>query len=432
VPPEIIHQWHGGTTSEKLGQPDLLVSFTPALPDKTITDALKLGIIAVSPSDGRFGPPGFWEVYFRKDVTGFTIEHLRPGQDTPSTLLRGCVSTQFYYLLNQASLYQKAHYYLAKLIDRFAVTGAIPSAQENLPYSFRPLGIPASYQTLSYLGGFAALLFSKLLQKCGGDYRWKVGFLHSDWRDATLWQAALIENPTGHYLADPFVITHNKRNFCFVEDYDISARRGKISIYELGVNKATCLGVALQEDFHLSYPYIFHYAGQLYMCPETSEAKEIRIYRCMEFPLRWKLERSIMKNVSAVDSMLFERNGRWWMLTNIDPAHWGDHSLELCLFSAKTPLDEDWFPHPGNPFFIDASRSRNGGTVKDGNRLFRVAQGQGFGMYGKRTTINEIIKLNDTYYAEQAVCVVSATFRKGISGTHHLHSNGTMTVFDFV
>lgn len=431
---KIIHQWPGPTTMEEPAQSDLLVAFTPTLPDKALRDTARMGTLAVLPSDRRVhrnGPPGFWEVYFREDVTGFTIQHVMPGQDNPATLMRGAVATQFYYLLNQASLYQKMHYYLVTLVEQLITTGTLPRGEEDSPYSFRPLGVPTPHQTLFYLAGLIALSFSKLLQKCGADYRWKVGFIHSDWRNAVLWQASLIENPSGRYLADPFVITRDDRHFCFVEDYDIAKRRGRISVYELSGQTAAYLGVALEEGFHLSYPYLFHYSGQLYMCPETSEAKEIRIYRCVEFPLRWTLEKTIMKNVSAVDTMLFEMNGKWRMLTNIDPERWGDHSLELRVFSAKSPLDEEWVPHPGNPFFIDASRARNGGMARDGDRLFRIAQGQGFGMYGKRTTINEIIELDDSSYAEQPLCVIAPKFRRTIYGTHHLHSDGKVTVFDF-
>ena len=167
------------------------------------------------------------------------------------------------------------------------------------------------------------------------------------------------------------------------------------------------------------------------MCPETSENREIRIYECLEFPLRWQLKKVIMKDISAADTILFEKDGKWWMLTNIDPAGWNDFSLELHLFSARSPFDDGWKPHPLNPLIIDAARGRNGGMVKDGDRLFRVAQGQGFGMYGKRTSVNEITLLNDGQYDEKCVCVISPDFKKGLFGTHHLHSNGRVTVVDF-
>ena len=33
----------------------------------------------------------------------------------------------------------------------------------------------------------------------------------------------------------------------------------------------------LHEPFHLSFPYLFEHDGALFMCPETSENRDIRI-----------------------------------------------------------------------------------------------------------------------------------------------------------
>jgi hypothetical protein len=414
---------------------DLLITFSTRPPLKRMGNIAQLGVIAVSHSDDYIyqdGPAGFWEVYFRRDVTGFTIERLKDTSDAREVLLRGRVGTQFYYLLNQASLFEKSSYYLFKLVERIVTTGSCPKSEPNWPTCHIPRGIPSAHQTIFYLTGLIRLATRKLFEKLWGyKFQWNVAFVRSDWRNAALWRASIIENPPQHYLADPFLISRKGNDFCYVEDYDNLTKRGKITAYALGPPSVTCLGVALEESFHLSYPYLFEYDGELYMCPETSENRDIRIYKCLDFPLGWKLEKIIMKNVLAADTILVEKDGKWWMLTNIDPAEWGDFSLELCLFSAKSPLDEEWIPHPGNPFHIDASRTRNGGIIREGERLFRVAQAQGFDMYGRRSSVNEIIELNDQSYVENCVCVISPTFKGGIVGTHHLHSNGNMTIVDF-
>ena len=70
--------------------------------------------------------------------------------------------------------------------------------------------------------------------------------------------------------------------------------------------------------FHLSYPFIFTVDNELYMCPETGEIREIRLYKCTEFPLRWSFHKTLIKDVSAVDSNIFLFKDRWWLLTNID------------------------------------------------------------------------------------------------------------------
>src|SRR5581483_6313837 len=305
VPDRIIRK-APDSSSDFSDQPDLdlLIAFAAGPFSKDILLRAKLGVIALSPSDNRVyrgGPPGFWEVYFREDVTGFTIQHLQLCSRKTETIFRGRVATQFYYLLNQASLFKKSNHYLRQVVDRIAITGTLPASQEKLPFSELPRRVPASGHILRYASGLGRILFSKILQKLGGDHRWKVAFLPGAWRSAALWRARIIENEPGHYLADPFAITRGGNTYCFVEDYDIARQRGRITVYGIVDGQATYIGAALQEDFHLSYPYLFHYDGELYMCPESSAVREIRVYKCVEFPLRWKLESTIMKGVSAAD-----------------------------------------------------------------------------------------------------------------------------------
>src|SRR5262249_31526783 len=76
-----------------------------------ILKAAKLGIISFHHADNRINrgvPAGFWEVYFRQDTTGFTIQRLTEELDGGDVLMRGHVQTQYYYMLNQAALYDKS------------------------------------------------------------------------------------------------------------------------------------------------------------------------------------------------------------------------------------------------------------------------------------------------------------------------------------
>ena len=63
--------------------------------------------------------------------------------------------------------------------------------------------------------------------------------------------------------------------------------------------------------------------------------------------------------------------------------------------------------------------------------MFRVSQGHGFGVYGVRTFVNRIVDLTPDSYSECCVATVSTRFRAGLAGTHHLHSNNAITVFDY-
>ena len=154
--------------------------------------------------------------------------------------------------------------------------------------------------------------------------------------------------PKTQFLADPFLIEHESKTYCFVEDFEYRAKRGKISCFEVYDNKFSDISVCLEETFHLSFPFVFKYNNELYMCPETCDSDQIRVYKAVNFPFEWKLEKVIMDNVRAADTLLFEKEGKWWMLTNIDPSRIGDNSSELYLFYSNSPLSTEWTPHKLN------------------------------------------------------------------------------------
>jgi len=292
--------------------------------------------------------------------------------------------------------------------------------------------MPNAGESIIYLFGLCWRLLKRLDRRIIGlDYRWGVAYTWSDWTNADLWRSKKLQIPPRHFIADPFVISKCGRDFCFVEDFDYLKGRASVAVYELTSGRSTRIGTALEEAFHLSFPYLFEYQGELFMCPETSENKDIRIYKCIGFPLRWKLEKVIMTHISAADSMLFEKNGRWWMFTNIDPIGSGDHCSELFIFFSDSPFG-NWIPHPLNPVFVDASRARNGGLVDDGTSLYRISQSQGFNRYGKGSRINKIVELTESSYVETTISQITPSFPKRLHGTHHLHSNRRITAFDFL
>ncbi len=414
---------------------DLIVQCGNCTPAGDILNASRLGIISIQYGDAqksRGGPAGFWEVYRREEMTGFTIKLLSGDFGGRDVLLEGRFATKHYYMLNQAFIYRKAHFYLKHIIEKIVSTGNLPERTSSFPYSRQISKNPTLFEVAAY---FLMYCYDFLAKKIRGllniHYRWSVAYIPQDYRDAVLCRGIKLKNRPYHYLADPFVITRNGKNYCFAEDFDHLRQRGAIDVYELAETRGIRIGTALNENFHLSFPYLFEHQNELYMCPESSENKDIRVYKCVDFPLRWKLEKVIMSEISAADTMIFQRGEKWWMLTNVDLADVGDYRSELCIFYADSPLEERWTPHPLNPVIIDASRARNAGCFITDDTYIRFSQSQGFDVYGKRVLINRIVELSDTKYVESCAAVVAPSFFSGIVGTHHLHSNGQLTVFDF-
>lgn len=402
-----------------------------------ILTASRFGILSFHHADNRVNrgvPAGFWEVYHRHDSTGFTLQRLTEELDGGDVLMRGQFATRPYYLLNQAALYKKSNYYMKKLLADIAAAGALPPFLENVPY-YNPLyRRPDFFVQLRYVlylaWAYALYLYQAAVNRRAS--RWGVAFCASHWRNLVMWRAQRIPNPPHGFLADPFLIMHENKTYCFVEEYDDNQERGHIAVYGLSTTRSDRLGDVLSEPFHLSFPYVFAYKGKYYMCPETRQNNDIRLYECAEFPLRWQLKKVVMSHVSAVDSMIFEHDGRWWLFTNIDPADADDRCAELFIFYADSPLADQWMPHPNNPVMVDATKARNGGILYDQGKIYRVSQQQGFDSYGKSAWINEIVSLTPETYEEAPRAKIEPNFFKRLNGCHHMHSDGKFTVFDYV
>lgn len=414
---------------------DLLIRGGSGILRGEILSVCRLGILSFHHGDNRInrgGPAGFWEVYFRQDSTGFVIQQLTEELDGGNVLFRGCFATKYYYLLNQASLLKRSNHYLKELLRSVARDRRLPAPEAPMPYFNRLFTVPDPAQQCVYLARLLPQVLRRLRRALIGDDggHWRVAYAKGDWRNLVMRRARLIDNPSGRFLADPFVIREDGVDICFVEDCDLRGQRGRISAYRLGDDGAVGLGDAVVEPFHLSFPFVFRFDSKIYMCPETSEIGEIRLYECVSFPLTWRLSRVIMSGVAAADPMIFEHGGVWWLFANIEPVAGGDHGSELSIFRADSPLSEAWAPHPKNPILVDSTCARNGGILFRDGSIYRVAQRQGFDRYGKGLSINRIVTLSATEYVEENVCSVEPNFFATSRGAHHLHSNGHVTVFD--
>ncbi len=193
------------------------------------------------------------------------------------------------------------------------------------------------------------------------------------------------------------------------------------------------MGTILEEDFHLSYPFIFENNNEIYMIPETSQISEIRLYKCYEYPKKWKLEKILMKNISAADTMLIKKDLTWFMLTNICSSNIDDHQSELHIFYSDNFLSEDWKPiNQGNPVIFDSNNAINGEVFYLKNKLYRINQIHAKAHYGKSFGINEIISLNKNNYCEKRLKQINPDFKNKIVGTHHFHENSEYSVIDYV
>jgi hypothetical protein len=250
--------------------------------------------------------------------------------------------------------------------------------------------------------------------------------------DALRWRALTPLVPDkDRYWGDPFVIHRDERYYVFIEEKLYATGRGHIACLTLdAAGNLLAHQVVLEREYHLSYPFVFEYAGELFMMPETAGNRTIELYRCAGFPDRWEPAAVLMRDVYAVDATLVEHGGRYWMFANIKEP--GGSSLNaLHLFWAKSPLDQSWTPHAHNPVVLDIGSARPAGQLfhKDGE-LIRPSQDSSH-RYGGALKFNRVMELGESNYREEPVAEFGPQGGR-IRATHTFNQAGGLTVVDAV
>jgi len=417
---------------------DLIIRSNSGILKGDILQVCDHGVWSFHHGDNRInrgGPSGFWEVYNSEPSSGFILQRLSSELDGGKVLFRGNINTKSFWFLNNAQLLAKSNIFMKQALLSLAKNGDVEFCEDTKLHD-RPLyKEPTLSQLFNYVFRvYGKAILKKILFKFGylEEQRWGIAICYECDLSTSLWRYKPIENPAGCFLADPFLLDYKEKNYVFVEDYSYQQKKGRISAFEVVGDNLKPLGVVLEEEFHLSFPFMLADGSDVYMIPETSEAKEIRIYRATKFPFEWKLEKVLMSDVSATDTMIFKNSSGYFMLTNICSAKIGEHNSELHLFHSNTLISDNWSQtEQGNPIFCDSSRGRNGGFYKTEDGLFRINQIQGKDHYGKAFAQNKVIQLDREGYKEELVGVVNADFFPDISSTHHFHHNNGYCVIDF-
>ncbi len=205
-----------------------------------------------------------------------------------------------------------------------------------------------------------------------------------------------VTDTVAEFVADPFMLHHNGRWFMFFEVLNRETQRGVIALAtsDDGFNW-TYRRIVLEEPFHLSYPYVFEWQGQLYMIPETLGATAVCLYKADDFPTRWTLQHRLIEGLHA-DPSIVRCGDLWWLFTCTQPY---GHDI-LRLYFARD-LVGPWREHPRSPLITnDQSRARPAGRILQiDRRLVRFAQ-DCVPDYGTRVRAFEINELTRETYVE--------------------------------
>jgi hypothetical protein len=219
--------------------------------------------------------------------------------------------------------------------------------------------------------------------------------------------------------------------YIFVEEFIYKHKKGHISYFKLDPPGNTQGPFrVLEEEYHLSYPFVFKSNGQYYMVPESVENKTISLYECIDFPDNWKFKLNLMENVLAVDTTLFYYKNKWWLFTGMPADQSSFPFVQLFLFFSDDLFSGKWNPHPQNPLITDYKKSRPAGSIfVDDGKIFRPSQDSSK-MYGYGVDLNEILLLSEFEYIEERRFSVRPEWDKGVEATHTFAREGQLTVID--
>ena len=209
--------------------------------------------------------------------------------------------------------------------------------------------------------------------------------------------ASDVNDVQANFVADPFMIREGSTWYMFFEVDTIrdagnigkigmaSSRDGYVWNYER---------IVLEAPFHLSYPYVFQCNGDYYMIPETRSIRSINLYKAEDFPIKWRLERTLLRGKRFADASIFRYHEQWWLLTDS-----GNTTLRLYV---STDLKQRWTEHSKSPIIKkNLSAARPAGRVTlAGDHLVRYAQ-DCYPFYGNKVWAFKITELTRKTYKEE-------------------------------
>lgn len=207
----------------------------------------------------------------------------------------------------------------------------------------------------------------------------------------------VIKNPKWAWCADPFLVKFQGEIYLFAEAFLYKTERKGLIVYAKFENgKFGNWQVTMDKHWHISYPNVFVYENNLYMCPETYQKEEVALYKLVSFPDHWERVSVLVDNMKCVDTTFLRDGGEIYMYTFEPTFHGSEGSLYIYKynngeFSEKKKVCDD----------LRYARPAGNMIWKDGKR-YRVAQNCER-EYGSGITIMEVESVWPEYREKQIV-----------------------------
>lgn len=244
-----------------------------------------------------------------------------------------------------------------------------------------------------------------------------------------------------YWLADPFLLEKDGVTYIFYEAMDLVTKLGKIG-YSIVKEDGTCtpVKIVIDQKYHMSFPFIFEYEGNVYIMPESCGDWRVRLFKAKRFPDIWEPAEILLPDVYACDSIFIEKDGERWLLTNEMYHHPPVDSFGSCwVKNFLYPMKGLAVCGEGVKVTEGDFGIRNAGkSFWDGGKLYRIGQDCRYKQYGRGMALFEVESM--TPYKEKMLWNVDCedfykhlvvTDKHEIIGVHTYNSTEKYEIVDF-
>ena len=411
-----------------------------------ILNSSKYGILSLHHGDVetyRGGPPAFWEVFHKYPVTGVSLQILTEKLDAGKIIYRCFLNTYpFSFYRNQYRVYWAGEKMFREQLSKIADLGPTAYFQSKIPLKIEPTSKKNFYKNPNNFISIYIILWYlvnniyRKIHKFIFRLQWQIEVTQYDIESPNkkiLNQYKLIP-PKDREWADPFIISKNNNFYIFLEEKLFSKKNAHISVIvsdDSGQFSDQKPIPILVEDIHLSYPFVFPYLGEYYMLTESSESRELTLYRAESFPLKWEKYKTLISDIMIYDPTLYQHSdGIWYLFCTAKQKNAYSSNANLHIFYTADLLNEKFTSHPMNPIYSDVRCSRPAGSITQINgKIFRPYQICA-PSYGNGMNYAEVKILSTTEYEEDLLASFKYFQGLDLQKSHTLNSSAQFVVTD--
>ncbi|NKB78244.1 MAG: hypothetical protein GKR96_14725 [Gammaproteobacteria bacterium] len=414
---------------------DVLVRFGFSIIRGEIHSCSTYGVWSFHHGDNRFyrgGPPGIWELIKGRPDIAVTLQLLSDVLDCGKTIARSSHRCSLYSVLSNKEVIYAACGDLLLQKLRQAQKQGFDSIKRTALFNEEVLEtkILKSPRNLEILPMFWVFLkkYVGLRWPRKVKIQWYLATRKSGGKLGTFSEENLILPPNDRFYADPFLVSRNNQQYLFCEELIYRKGHAHLSVGRLENGKLIDMKPIIEEDFHLSYPFVFQDENEWYLIPESRTDKSVRLYRCVEFPYKWELAKKIMDNVELLDPTIYKQESTFFLFANKLNSQRTSSNELLCVFFSES-IYGPWTPHPHNPVASDITNSRPAGNVfKHEGKLILPTQNCA-PRYGYAVNFNEI-DISKDHFSMKRVAGLAPDWKKGNLGSHTWNEDNGVIVTD--